>query len=111
MKKSVLKNLVAYFNNETVDTDALKKEIFDEYDRLNEKSRANAEKYAAAKDIVLNAIVDKPMTAKEIFTACETELPQDFTSNKIQYALLHYWNDDVVRHIDGKNPSTYQKKS
>ena len=111
MKKSVMQMVVALVNGQQVeDMETLKNEINAEWERLTEKSRANAEAYAAAKDIVLAVMsVDKPMTAQEIFDACEG-LPAGFTKNKVQYALLNYWEDKTEKHDNGKNPYTYSLK-
>ena len=51
---------------------------------------------------------DKPMTIAVIFTACENELPDGTTKNKVQYGLLNYWKDEVVK-IEGK-PNQYRRK-
>lgn len=111
MKKSTLINLVAYLNGETVDLDTLRTEVMEEYERTTAKARANADRYAMAKDIILAEVTTEPKTVKEIYTACQNVLPEGFTQNKVQYALLNYWNDEVDSIENGKNPKTYVKKS
>lgn len=109
MKKSTLETIRNYLNGETVDLDTLRQEVNEEYDRLTAKARANADLYSEAEPIVLAAMSATPMTAQEIFDACEG-LPSDFTRNKVQYLLLHQLADRVVKHLNGKNANTYSVK-
>lgn len=111
MKKYTLEAIRNYLNGDTtIDLDALRKEIDEEYNRITAKSRANADIYAAAHDTIFNASEwDKPMTVKEIYAAIEAELPADFSANKMQYGFLNYWAAEVVKHDNGKNPYTYSK--
>ena len=109
MKKSTLEAIRNYLNGETVDLDTLRQEVNEEYDRLTAKARANADLYSEAEPIVLAAMSATPMTAQEIFDACEG-LPTDFTRNKVQYLLLHQLADRVVKHLNGKNANTYSVK-
>jgi hypothetical protein len=41
------------------------------------------------------------VTAAELYEAVEDKLPEGFTKAKVQYALSHYWEADVVKH-EGK---------
>ena len=111
MKKNTLEAIRNYLNGDTtIDIDALRKDIDEEYDRITAKSRANADIYAAAHDTIFNAPEwDKPMTVKEIYAAIETELPAGFSASKMQYGFLNYWATEVVKHDNGKNPYTYSK--
>lgn len=111
MKKSTFEAIYNYLNgDETVDLSVLRNEVNEEYARLNAKRDANRSAYDMAKDIAFGIMSDKPMTVKEIFAASD-EWPQGFTHNKVQYALLHYWNDEVVKHDNGKNAFTYSVKA
>jgi len=110
MKKSTLESIRNYLNgDETIDLSVLREEVNAEYDRLNAKAQANRNAYDVAKEIAFDVMSDKPMTVKEIFAASD-EWSQGFTAAKLQYALLHYWNDEVVKHDNGKNPFTYTAK-
>ena len=112
MKKNTVEMMLAYLNGETVDTDSLKTEVAAEFDRLTAKSREKADAYAVAHDVVMAAMSDAPMTAREIYDACADDLPDDFTSNKVQYALRNYWADEVDAHEpDGRGPKTYSRKA
>lgn len=83
-------------------------------EKANAKRKAkNAENRAALLAKVLPVLHDNmpttittAMTAKEIFTACETKLPENFTSAKVQYVLLNDMPE--VRKIEVKNkPNAY----
>lgn len=106
MKKATIETMIAYLNGADTDTAALKTELEAELSKLTEKARANADLYAAAIPVIRAAMSSTPMTAKEIFAACENELPNGFTANKVQYCLLHKM--DGVKIVDnGKNANGY----
>ena len=46
-------------------------------------------------------------TAKEIFERCADALPEDFTSAKVQYILLHELADEVVKTEAKGKPNVY----
>lgn len=111
MKKSTLEAMRNYLNGDTtIDLSALREEVNAEYDRVTAKARANAELYAEAKEAVMNVLSDVPQTAAQVYNAASAFLPEDFTVAKVQYALLHYWEDNVVKHENGKAPYTYTMK-
>ena len=110
MKKSTLEAICNYLNGDnSVDLSVLREEVNAEWERMNEKRNANKSAYDMAKDVAFAVMSDKPMTVKEIFAASD-EWPQGFTAAKVQYALLHYWNDEVVKHDNGKSAFTYSVK-
>lgn len=111
MKKSTLEAICNYLNGDnSIDLSVLREEVNAEYDRVTAKARANANAYNDAHGIVFAcAEWDKPMTVKEIFALVEGELADGFTASKMQYAFLHYWADEVVKHDNGKNAYTYSK--
>lgn len=112
MKKSTLESIRNYLNGDsTVDLSVLREEVNEEYERLTAKSRANADMYEAAIEPIISILTGaNPMTAKEIFAACESTLPEGFTANKVQYLLLHQIADRVEKHDNGKNAKTYSLK-
>ena len=99
--------MIAYLNGSDTDTAALKTELEAELAKLTEKARANAALYAAAKPIVKATLTSTPQTAKEIFTKCEADLPDDFNAAKVQYLLLHQLAGEIHKQDNGKNPNTY----
>ena len=112
MKKNTISALYTYFvkNDTTIDLSAVVEDIRAEYEKSAAKASAKMDAYEQAKPIVLSAIADAPLTVKDIFAACEDNLPDGFTASKIQYGLLHYWADEVVKIDNGKSPFTYQVK-
>jgi len=112
MKKSTLEALYHYLNGypSLVDVTTLREEVNAEYERLTAKAEANAQMYEEAKAVVLAALTDTPQTALEIFEAVADDLPDDFTSTKVSYALAHRWEADVVKHDNGRKPNTYTKR-
>ena len=112
MKKNTITALYNYFvkNDVNIDIAAVVEDIRTEYEKSAAKATAKMDAYEQAKPIVLSAIANAPLTAKEIFAACEDNLPDGFTANKVQYGLLHYWTDEVAKIDNGKAPFTYQVK-
>ena len=112
MKKNTVTALYNYFvkNDNTVDLSSAVEDIRAEFEKSAEKVNAKMISYERAKPIVLSAITGVALTVKDIFTTCENDLPEGFTASKIQYALLHYWTDEVVKIDNGKGPFTYQVK-
>ena len=110
MKKNTLEAIRNYLNgDETVDLSVVREEVNAEWERLTAKANANRSAYDEAKEIAFRVMSSTPMTKNEIFAASD-EWPEGFTANKLQYALLHYWNDEVVKHYNGNGPFTYSVK-
>lgn len=111
MKKSTLIALTNYFEATDI-PESIADAVADlraEREKGEEKAQANRELYAAAHDAVMEVMSDTPMTVTEIFNACVDALPTDFSKSKIQYALLHYWNDEVVKIENAKGANQYTK--
>jgi hypothetical protein len=103
MKKNTMTAILSLIANiNTPEAETVRAELNAELNRGAEKADANRKLYDSARDIVLNVIPEAtPVTVAEIFEAVEKELPAGFTKAKVQYALGHYWTDDVVKH-EGK---------
>lgn len=56
---------------------------------------------------VLRDALTEGGTAKEIFERCADALPEDFTSAKVQYILLHELADEVVKTETKGKPNVY----
>ena len=112
MKKNVLEAIHNYLNgDDTVDLSTLRDEVNAEWERVTAKRRANQDIYSMAKEVVFSVMSEtRPMTVKEIFIACGDRLPEGFTPAKIQYAVLHYWNNEIVKHDNGKTAFSYTLK-
>ena len=111
MKNSTIKTIYAILtgaNTDEAEKLAVIRELEDDFAKQAEKASAKLDTYEAIHDVVMAHLGDKPMTIAEIFTACEIELPDGTTKNKVQYGLLNYWKDEVVK-IEGK-PNQYRRK-
>lgn len=87
------------------------KEILDELDkeiaRGEDAKTKNMEVYDSFHDLLIENLSDSPATCGEIYEAIEEQLPEGVTKGKVQYALTHLWQDEIVK-IAGK-PNTYRK--
>lgn len=83
----------------------------------DETKAKRKEKNAAARATLMEQVlpiiregISDGGTAKEIFERCKDALPSDFTSNKVQYILLHEMKDEIEK-IEAKNkPNVYKIK-
>lgn len=82
-------------------------ELDTELNRGAAEKAARAEVYEGIHDLVVGALSDTPVTCAELYDSIESELPQGVTKQKVQYALTHLWQDEIVK-IAGK-PNTYRK--
>ena len=102
MKKNTMKSLVAYLNGETItNLDEIKAELQAELDKGEAKAQANREMYAAAHDVVIGALTDKPVTLAELWEIVKDTVPEGMTKSKVQYALRELWAAEIVK-IEGK---------
>ena len=76
-------------------------ELQAELDKNAEKAQANRDLYAAAHDVVMATLSDKPMTVAELWEAMKDKAPEGMTKSKVQYALRELWAAEVVK-IEGK---------
>jgi len=86
---------------DTPEAEAVRAELTAELSKGAEKAEANRKLYEQAKEIVLSELGDTPVTVAELYEAVEDKLPEGFTKAKVQYALGHYWESEVVKH-EGK---------
>jgi hypothetical protein len=112
MKKSTLIALTNYFEATDIPAE-LTEAVADlkaEREKNEEKAQANRDLYASAHDAVLAVITDTPQTVADIYEACRDSLPFGFSKNKVQYALLNYWNDEVEKIVVAKGANEYKIK-
>ena len=102
MKKATMNAIVNYINENAVE------ELFDIRDELvaelgkgEAKAQANRDLYAEAKDIVLGALSETPVTIGELYEEIADALPEGFSKGKVQYAITRMWASEVVKH-EGK---------
>lgn len=70
------------------------------------RANARAELMKDVLPILRDALIEGG-TAKEIFERCADMLPEDFTSAKVQYILLHELADEVVKTEAKNKPNVY----
>lgn len=105
MRKSTMQSLVSYLENVPEMADA-RAELVRELSRGAEKAAANRELYETAREVVLGQLelATNGATLAELVESCGDALPAGMTKGKVQYALLHYWNDAVsVEQTKGGN--------
>ncbi len=108
MKKTTLETIrTALLDAGYESTDPVIEELSAEINRGAEKKAANAAAYEAIHEIVVNGLSSTPATCGELFDAIESELPVGTTKAKVQYALTHLWQDEIVV-IPGK-PNQYRR--
>lgn len=108
MKKNTMTTIANYIKNVP--------ELANEYTELaaelakgEAKAQANRNLYEAAHDVVMAHLTDKPVTVTELVEACGDELPEGMTKSKVQYALINYWADEVVKIENPKSANQYRK--
>lgn len=107
MKKATLiaiKNALTDYGY--MDSDVLS-ELNREITKGEEAKDKNAKAYEGIHDLVVGTLSDTPATCAEIFEQIKSELPSDMGKGKVQYALTHLWQDEIVK-IEGK-PNTYRR--
>lgn len=108
MKKDILNRIYNTLKDITfVNKDEVMAELDKELARGAEAKTKNAAVYESFHDILISNLSDTPATCGEIYDAIADELPEGVTKGKVQYALTHLWQDEIVK-IDGK-PNTYRK--
>ena len=107
MRKVSLSTIYTALTNFGFDNEEVMDELRKELAKGEVAKAANAKAYEDVKDIVFGALSATPVTVAELFTEIEQDLPEGMTKGKIQYALTHLWQDEIVK-IEGK-PNTYRK--
>ena len=102
MKKATMNAIVSYINDNAVtELFEIRDELVAELNKGAEKAQANRDMYAEAKDIVLSALSDTPVTIAELYAEVEDRLPEGMTKGKVQYAVTRLWTDEITK-IEGK---------
>lgn len=108
MKKDTLTRIYSTLKDiDFTNKDEILAELTKEINRGADTKAKNLEAYESFHDILVGALSDSPATCGEIYEAIEKELPDGVTKGKVQYALTHLWQDEIVK-IEGK-PNTYRK--
>jgi len=107
MKKATFEAIKTALTNFGFDNEEVLAELDKEINKGAEQKAKNAEAYEAIHDIVMGALSAVPVTVAELWEAIEDEVPEGITKGKVQYALTHLWEGEIVK-IEGK-PNTYRK--
>ena len=99
-----IKNALVGFGYEDADILA---ELDKEITKGDAQKEANAKAYESIHDIVMGALSAVPVTIAELWESIEGEVPEGITKGKVQYAVTHLWDGEIVK-IEGK-PNTYRK--
>lgn len=110
MKKATLSTIYAILTNSIVADEARANALADVTAELNlaeERKQAKLAIYEQAHDVVMDALETcGAMTAKELFSQVENDVPDGFTISNLQYGLNHIWKDELT--IDSTvSPHTY----
>ena len=107
MKKNSLVAIKTALTNFGFDNAEIMDELTAEINRGEEQKAKNAAVYASFHDVVMKTLSDTPVPLAELWDSIEDEVPEGITKGKVQYALTHLWQDEIVK-IEGK-PNTYRK--
>ncbi len=102
MKKNTMNTILSLIASiDTPEAEEVRAELTAELNKGAEKAEANRKLYEQAREVVLSELGDTPVTVAELYEAVQDKLPEGFTKAKVQYALGHYWEQDVIKH-EGK---------
>ena len=115
MKKATLQFIAAYLSENTQYADDNEKsalesaltEVNAELNKGQAQKDKNAEAYESIHSLIVDTLSDTPVTCGEVWGAIENDVPDGITKGKVQYALTHLWQDEIVK-IEGK-PNTYRR--
>ena len=106
MKKATLNTILTLIATiDTPEAETVRAELNAELNKSKEKADANRALYEQAHDAVIGALTDTPATLAELYEEVKDKVA--LSKGKIQYALGHYWADEVV--VTEGTPNTYTK--
>ena len=107
MKKTTLETIRTALTELGYTNENVLAELDAELNKGAAEKAARAAGYEAIHDLVVGSLTDAPITCTELFESIEEELPEGMTRSKVQYALTHLWQNEIVK-IAGK-PNTYRR--
>lgn len=108
MKKATLSTIYsALLDSGYESTDPIMQELDAELHRGDARKEANAKAYDALHGVIMDNLSNDLCTAAELWDAIKDDVPEGTTKNKVQYALTHLWQDEIVK-VEGK-PNSYRK--
>jgi len=108
MKKATLETIrTALLDAGYESTDPVMVELDAELSKGQARKDKNAEAYESIHSLIVDTLSDTPVTCGEVWESIQGDVPNDITKSKVQYALSHLWQDEIVK-IPGK-PNTYRR--
>jgi len=108
MKKATFETIRTALTNFGYDNQEVLDELTKEITKGDARKEANAKAYESLHDIVVGNLDEVPVTCGELWEAIEGEATAiGATKAKVQYALTHLWQDEIVK-IEGK-PNQYRR--
>jgi hypothetical protein len=108
MKKATMNTILTALT--AIDSEKYANEIAEltaELSKGQAQKDKNAEAYESIHALIVDALSDTPVTCGELWESIEENVPDGITKGKVQYALTHLWQDEIVK-IEGK-PNTYRR--
>jgi len=108
MKKITLETIYSALTDYGFADEAVLMEIQNELNKGKARKDANTKAYDALHDVIVGNLGDSPCTCAELWDAIKDEATAlGATKGKVQYALTHLWEDEIVK-IEG-TPNTYKR--
>jgi len=107
MKKSIYLTIKDALTNFGYDNKEVMDALNAEINKGEDAKAKNAEAYESIHSLIVDTLSDTPVTCGELWEAIEKDVPSGITKGKVQYALTHLWQDEIVK-IEGK-PNTYRR--
>lgn len=107
MKKATLQEIHDLLVNWDECPERLIEEINAELNKDADAKAKSAEAYESIHALIVDTLSSTPVTCGELWDAIQGEVPDGITKGKVQYALTHLWQDEIVK-IEGK-PNTYRR--
>jgi hypothetical protein len=107
MKKSIYLTIKDALTNFGYDNKEVMDALNAEINKGEDAKAKNAEAYESIHSLIMDTLSDTPVTCGELWESIENDVPSGITKGKVQYALTHLWQDEIVK-IEGK-PNTYRR--
>ena len=109
MKKSIYLTIKDALTNFGYDNKEVMDALNAEINKGEDAKAKNAEAYESIHSLIVDSLPDNGsfVTCTELWEAIEKNVPSGITKGKVQYALTHLWQDEIVK-MPGK-PNTYRR--
>ena len=107
MRKVTFETIYTALTNFGFDNQEVMDELMKEINKGADAKAKNAEAYEALHDVIVGNLNGAPCTVAELWDVIKEDVPEGTTKGKVQYALTHLWQDEIVK-VEGK-PNGYRK--